>query len=165
MSPSPLSAIAAPTAIAGVLVIITRLVIIRTVPAEIGPLKAYVLTATHAIRSVEPATTRRSTAGSMGRPRAAALDRRRPPERAPPISMHPGVASNHHLSITLITHDLLTLFLITVARPSSAGRSVAGRRLAAYLNLALSEWRGEVARDRLSAEGTGSEPVLQGTVR
>jgi hypothetical protein len=53
MSPTPLSRIAAPIAIvAGVLVVVTRLVVILTVPAEIGPLKAYVLTATHAINSV-----------------------------------------------------------------------------------------------------------------
>jgi hypothetical protein len=53
MSDSPLSRFAAPIAIlAGALVIVTRLVVILTVPAELGPLKAYVLTATHAINSV-----------------------------------------------------------------------------------------------------------------
>ena len=53
MSDSPLSRFAAPIAIvAGALVTVTRLVLILTVPAEIGPLKAYVLTATHAINSV-----------------------------------------------------------------------------------------------------------------
>ena len=38
--------------IAGALMIITRLVILFTIPAEIGPLKAYVLTTTHAVNSV-----------------------------------------------------------------------------------------------------------------
>jgi hypothetical protein len=43
----------APIAIvAGALMIITRLVILFTTPAEIGPLKAYVLTTTHAVNSV-----------------------------------------------------------------------------------------------------------------
>ena len=43
----------APIAIvAGALMIITRLVILFTTPAEIGPLTAYVLTATHAVTSV-----------------------------------------------------------------------------------------------------------------
>ena len=52
VSQSPLSRIAAPIAIvAGALVIITRLVIILTVPAG-DELEAYVLTATHAINSV-----------------------------------------------------------------------------------------------------------------
>jgi hypothetical protein len=53
MSETPLSRIAAPIAIvAGVLVVATRLVIFLTVPAEIGPLKDYVLTDTHGINSV-----------------------------------------------------------------------------------------------------------------
>ena len=44
---------AAPIAIvAGTLMIITRLVILFTTPAEIGPLKAYVLTTTHAVNGV-----------------------------------------------------------------------------------------------------------------
>ena len=52
VSQSPLSRIAAPIAIvAGALVIITRLVIILTVPGG-DELEAYVLTATHAINSV-----------------------------------------------------------------------------------------------------------------
>ena len=52
MSASPLSRYAAPLAIvAGALVIVTRLVIMLTVPAEIEPLTAYVLTTTHAINS------------------------------------------------------------------------------------------------------------------
>src|SRR5215203_1942705 len=38
--------------VAGALMIITRLVILFTTPAEIGPLKAYVLTTTHAVNSV-----------------------------------------------------------------------------------------------------------------
>jgi len=38
--------------VAGALMIITRLVILFTTPAEIGPLKAYVLTPTHAVNSV-----------------------------------------------------------------------------------------------------------------
>jgi hypothetical protein len=38
--------------VAGALMIITRLVILFTTPAEIGQLKAYVLTATHAVNSV-----------------------------------------------------------------------------------------------------------------
>jgi hypothetical protein len=53
MTQSPLSRIAAPIAIvAGVLVVVTRLVIILTLPREIGPFKDYVLGATHAINSV-----------------------------------------------------------------------------------------------------------------
>jgi hypothetical protein len=42
--------------VAGALMIITRLVILFTTPAEIGQLKAYVLTATHAVkqRGVDP---------------------------------------------------------------------------------------------------------------
>jgi len=53
MSLSPLSRYAAPLAIgAGALVIVTRLVIMMTTPAEIEPLKAYVLTTTHALNSV-----------------------------------------------------------------------------------------------------------------
>ena len=52
MSQSPLARIAPPIAIvAGALVIVTRLVQL-TIPAELGPLKAYVLTATYAINSV-----------------------------------------------------------------------------------------------------------------
>ncbi len=43
----------APIAIAaGALMIITRLVILFTTPAEIGPFKAYLLTTTHAVNSV-----------------------------------------------------------------------------------------------------------------
>ena len=38
--------------VAGALMIITRLVILFTTPTEIGPLKAYVLTPTHAVNSV-----------------------------------------------------------------------------------------------------------------
>ena len=53
MSHSPLSRFAAPLAIvAGALVIATRLVIMVTTPAEIEPLKAYVLTTTHAVNSI-----------------------------------------------------------------------------------------------------------------
>jgi hypothetical protein len=53
MSPPPLSRFAAPLAIvAGALVIVTRLVTMLTVPAEIEPLTVYVLTTTHAINSV-----------------------------------------------------------------------------------------------------------------
>ena len=53
MSLAPLSRFAAPLAIvAGALVIVTRLVIMLTVPAEIEPLKAYVLTTTHAVNSI-----------------------------------------------------------------------------------------------------------------
>ena len=53
MSAAPLSRYAAPLAIvAGALVIVTRLVIMLTVPAEIEPLKAYVLTTTHAVNSI-----------------------------------------------------------------------------------------------------------------
>ncbi|HSJ85388.1 MAG TPA: hypothetical protein VLA91_16420 [Acidimicrobiia bacterium] len=52
MSDSPLSRFAAPIAIVGgALVVVTRLVSL-TVPTEVGLLKAYVLTATHAINSV-----------------------------------------------------------------------------------------------------------------
>lgn len=44
---------AAPLAIvAGTLVVVTRVVVMLTTPTEIGPLKAFVLTATHAINSV-----------------------------------------------------------------------------------------------------------------
>jgi hypothetical protein len=53
MSFTPLSRFAAPLAIvAGVLVIITRLVIMLTTPADVESLKAYVLTTTHALNSV-----------------------------------------------------------------------------------------------------------------
>ena len=53
MSPTNLSRFAAPLAItAGSLVIITRLVIMATIPTEVEPLIAYVLSATHAINSV-----------------------------------------------------------------------------------------------------------------
>ncbi len=53
MSLSPLSRFAVPlTIVAGALVIVTRLVIMLTVPAEIEPLKAYVLTTTHAVNSI-----------------------------------------------------------------------------------------------------------------
>jgi hypothetical protein len=38
--------------VAGALMIITRLVILFTTPVEIGPLKAYVLTPTHAVNSI-----------------------------------------------------------------------------------------------------------------
>ncbi|HEY5784796.1 MAG TPA: hypothetical protein VIT65_08460, partial [Microlunatus sp.] len=53
METTPLARHAAPIAIvAGTLMIITRLVILFTTPAEIGPLKAYVLTTTHAVNGV-----------------------------------------------------------------------------------------------------------------
>jgi len=53
MPESPLSRFAAPIAVvAGVLVVVTRLVAALTVPAESELLKTYVLTATHAINSV-----------------------------------------------------------------------------------------------------------------
>ena len=53
MQTKPLARYGAPIAIvAGTLMIITRLVILFTTPAEIGPLKAYVLTSTHAVNSV-----------------------------------------------------------------------------------------------------------------
>jgi len=53
MQITPLARYGAPIAIvAGVLMIITRLVILVTAPAEIGPLKAYVVTPTHAVNSV-----------------------------------------------------------------------------------------------------------------
>jgi hypothetical protein len=53
MSATPLSRFAAPLAIvAGALVIVTRLVAMLTVPAEIEPLTAYVLTTTHAVNSI-----------------------------------------------------------------------------------------------------------------
>lgn len=53
MPESPLSRFAPPIAlVAGALVILTRLVILLTTPAEIGPLTTYVLSATHAINSV-----------------------------------------------------------------------------------------------------------------
>jgi hypothetical protein len=52
MQPITLARYGAPIAIvAGVLMIITRLVILFTTPAEIGPLKAYVLTTIHAVNS------------------------------------------------------------------------------------------------------------------
>jgi hypothetical protein len=53
MQTKTLARYGAPIAIvAGVLMIITRLVILFTTPAEIGELKAYVLTTTHAVNSV-----------------------------------------------------------------------------------------------------------------
>ena len=53
MSLSPLSRFAVPLAIvAGALVIVTRVVTMLTVPAEIEPLTAYVLSTTHAVNSV-----------------------------------------------------------------------------------------------------------------
>jgi hypothetical protein len=53
MSLSPLSRFAVPlTIVAGALVIVTRLVTMLTVPAEIEPLTAYVLTTTHAVNSI-----------------------------------------------------------------------------------------------------------------
>src|SRR5918995_1140079 len=53
MQTTPLARYGAPIAIvAGALMIITRLVILFTAPAEIGPLKAYVLNSTHAVNSV-----------------------------------------------------------------------------------------------------------------
>ena len=53
MSLSPLSRFAVPlTIVAGALVIVTRLVIMLTMPAEIEPLTAYVLTTTHAVNSI-----------------------------------------------------------------------------------------------------------------
>ena len=53
MSLSPLSRFAMPLAIvAGALVIVTRLVVMLTVPTEIEALKAYVLTTTHAVNSI-----------------------------------------------------------------------------------------------------------------
>jgi len=53
MTPSLLARSAAPAAIvAGALVIITRLVIMVTTPADIDSLKVYVLTVTHGINSV-----------------------------------------------------------------------------------------------------------------
>jgi len=53
MQTTTLARYGAPIAIvAGALMIITRLVILFTTPAEIGPLKAYVLTTTHAVNSV-----------------------------------------------------------------------------------------------------------------
>ncbi len=53
MQPTTLARYGAPIAIvAGALMIITRLVILFTAPAEIGPLKAYLLTTTHAVNSV-----------------------------------------------------------------------------------------------------------------
>ena len=53
MSLSPLSRFAVSlTIVAGALVIVTRLVTMLTVPAEIEPLTAYVLTTTHAVNSI-----------------------------------------------------------------------------------------------------------------
>jgi len=53
MQTTTLARYGAPIAIvAGALMIITRLVILFTTPTEIGPLKAYVLTPTHAVNSV-----------------------------------------------------------------------------------------------------------------
>ena len=53
MQPTTLARYGAPIAIvAGALMILTRLVILFTAPAEIGPLKAYLLTTTHAVNSV-----------------------------------------------------------------------------------------------------------------
>ena len=53
MQMTTLARYGAPIAIvAGALMIITRLVILVTTPAEVGPLKAYVLTTTHAVNSV-----------------------------------------------------------------------------------------------------------------
>jgi hypothetical protein len=53
MSHVPLSRFAAPIAIgAGILLVATRLVVMLTTPTELGQLKAYVLTATHATTSV-----------------------------------------------------------------------------------------------------------------
>jgi hypothetical protein len=53
MQTTTLARYGAPIAIvAGALMIITRLVVLFTTPAEIGPLKAYVLTSTHAVNSV-----------------------------------------------------------------------------------------------------------------
>src|SRR4029453_13037994 len=53
MQTTTLARYGAPIAIvAGALMIITRLVILFTTPAEVGPLKAYVLTTTHAVNSV-----------------------------------------------------------------------------------------------------------------
>jgi len=53
MSLTPLSRFAVPLAIvAGTLVIVTRVVTMLTVPAEIEPLTDYVLTTTHAVNSI-----------------------------------------------------------------------------------------------------------------
>src|SRR5829696_6057193 len=53
MQTTTLARYGAPIAIvAGALMIITRLVILFTTPAEIGPLKVYVLSTTHAVNSV-----------------------------------------------------------------------------------------------------------------
>ena len=53
MQTTTLARYGAPVAIvAGALMITTRLVILFTTPAEIGPLKAYVLTTTHAVNGV-----------------------------------------------------------------------------------------------------------------
>jgi len=53
MQTTTLARYGAPIAIgAGALMVITRLVILFTTPTEIGPLKAYVLTPTHAVNSV-----------------------------------------------------------------------------------------------------------------
>jgi hypothetical protein len=53
MSESPLSRYAAPIAIvAGVLVLATRLLVMLTTPTELGQLKTYVLSATHAVNGV-----------------------------------------------------------------------------------------------------------------
>ena len=53
MQTTTLARYGAPIAIvAGALMIITRLVILFTTPAEIGPFKAYILSSTHAVNSV-----------------------------------------------------------------------------------------------------------------
>jgi len=53
MHTTPLARNGAPIAIvAGALMIITRLVILFTTPAEIGPFKVYILSTTHAVNSV-----------------------------------------------------------------------------------------------------------------
>ena len=53
MQPTTLARYGSPIAIvAGALMIITRLVILFTAPAEIGPLKAWLLTTTHAVNGV-----------------------------------------------------------------------------------------------------------------
>ena len=53
MQPTTLARYGAPVAIvAGALMIITRLVILFTAPAEMGPLKAWLLTTTHAVNGV-----------------------------------------------------------------------------------------------------------------
>src|SRR5688572_6278478 len=53
MQPTPLARYGAPIAIvAGVLMVILRLVLLFTAPAEVGPLEAYLLSATHAVNGV-----------------------------------------------------------------------------------------------------------------